>query len=1128
MYNKYIEVNDSFKPSINLNYDLDNESKILEFVPTSDLCDVIKQYILGALGEKVNRATLLAGPYGKGKSYLVLVVSYLLGKRKNKAVLMQLLDKILKIDPELVELINRLEKEKICLLPVVINNNDSSDLTQNFMLALNNSLNTYGISGLVPHTAYTEAQNIIQGWKTRENFDILKECKKALKLDLNDIENGLKDSNKESYNDFCDLFKCVTHGYSFNPLVTDDIGQIYSDVVFNLEKYGFKGMFVVYDEFGIMLENQDNDFSKRLHRIQSFAEKSVSSEIEKPLMFSCVIHKDISLYSSDKKYLDEFAKIAGRFKQLRFDRSLEENYQIICGALKKKNGFSEFFKANYDSDFLSRINETPIFDSNNIVEYVYENGFPFNPITIYALIQLSEKIAQNERTLFTYISDNDRDAFKFFISNKDSGLLNVDSLYDYFSNQIKDSNEYSGIYHKSETLLRTTADEEKMKIIKVIAIMKIINDDIKFIPNVVNLSLSLNADLAQIQLIINEMISENLVKQNINNKSIDFVSIIDESMNSIIERMVNTSLSSKQRLSQLLDSLDMNKYYKSNKYNFEKLMTRFYKSVYLESSIFKKINSLEQYDDNYDGLIVNIINDDNSSLKDLKRKNNEIIRFNAEDIYEDIVIKIHKHNAIDKILSNNNNLSDTTIEALKITKEDLHFEIQTYLNNRNNSAIIMAETEYKDIHDAIYSSLCSTYSDMVVLNNELVNKHEISSVIGKARNNVVDLLLENSDKEYKPTSPEGTINVSFEDALNNMRDTHIIDNMKSIILENKKIKCDSLVNYLVSAPIGMRKGVVPLFIAYVLNSLKMNNGIENNILLYSGKTEVNLNAVNIAKLVDSPETHFISCTTIDKQSLEVVNDLCDLLKLEKGTIFIQNVNNIASALKRLVAGLDLIIIKSTKKENLLNLSSGALGFKDLLLKRDLNNFELLFNILPIKLNVDLKDLAKMIGGIINEYEVKKENYESNIIKYTFEVFNANTETIRESYHVWKGQNGHIKNIHFDSPYKEVFLCLESISNDNFDAIRSLSYAAIGSTLDDFDSSKELRFKNELENFKQVVENQKHDVLPDKDEITYDPNYQVSLPGKTLESNLNAIVREYGEAVSNKEKAHILKKILSQL
>ena len=83
MYSDLIAVNKNFQSSINLELDLGKESKVEEYIPTTDICDVIKKYIKTFLGYTNDNATALIGPYGKGKSFLLLVLSYLVGKNKN-------------------------------------------------------------------------------------------------------------------------------------------------------------------------------------------------------------------------------------------------------------------------------------------------------------------------------------------------------------------------------------------------------------------------------------------------------------------------------------------------------------------------------------------------------------------------------------------------------------------------------------------------------------------------------------------------------------------------------------------------------------------------------------------------------------------------------------------------------------------------------------------------------------------------------------------------------------------------------------------------------------------------------------------------------------------------------------
>ena len=83
MYDNYLTINKKFKSSVNLLYDLYDEEKILQYIPTTNLCDIIKNYVNSVLGN-TNKSTILSGPYGKGKSYLMLMLTYLFSDRKDR------------------------------------------------------------------------------------------------------------------------------------------------------------------------------------------------------------------------------------------------------------------------------------------------------------------------------------------------------------------------------------------------------------------------------------------------------------------------------------------------------------------------------------------------------------------------------------------------------------------------------------------------------------------------------------------------------------------------------------------------------------------------------------------------------------------------------------------------------------------------------------------------------------------------------------------------------------------------------------------------------------------------------------------------------------------------------------
>ena len=95
-YSNYISIGEQFKNSVNIEYDLLNFEKLGLYIPTEDICEVLSYYFNSIMDNSFNRSTILEGPYGKGKSYLVLTLLQLLlldSKEKNvKSFLKKLKD----------------------------------------------------------------------------------------------------------------------------------------------------------------------------------------------------------------------------------------------------------------------------------------------------------------------------------------------------------------------------------------------------------------------------------------------------------------------------------------------------------------------------------------------------------------------------------------------------------------------------------------------------------------------------------------------------------------------------------------------------------------------------------------------------------------------------------------------------------------------------------------------------------------------------------------------------------------------------------------------------------------------------------------------------------------------------
>ena len=76
-YSKIIGSDQHFQSSVNLQYDLNKEEKVKGYIPTIQSIIILKRYLNAVCSDTFNEdnATVLIGPYGRGKSHLLLVLS---------------------------------------------------------------------------------------------------------------------------------------------------------------------------------------------------------------------------------------------------------------------------------------------------------------------------------------------------------------------------------------------------------------------------------------------------------------------------------------------------------------------------------------------------------------------------------------------------------------------------------------------------------------------------------------------------------------------------------------------------------------------------------------------------------------------------------------------------------------------------------------------------------------------------------------------------------------------------------------------------------------------------------------------------------------------------------------------
>ena len=163
-----VQFNSNFKTAINLYLSLNKPEKILGYIPTKSSVVFMGEYAKAVLENK-EQATLLVGPYGKGKSHLLLVLLAALSMERsadNAQVIKQLIEKVNAVDEVGESVANQIKAlwNKKRFLPVLITD-ATGDLNQAFLYGLNDALKRDGLEELVPDTYYSIALSRIEDWE---------------------------------------------------------------------------------------------------------------------------------------------------------------------------------------------------------------------------------------------------------------------------------------------------------------------------------------------------------------------------------------------------------------------------------------------------------------------------------------------------------------------------------------------------------------------------------------------------------------------------------------------------------------------------------------------------------------------------------------------------------------------------------------------------------------------------------------------------------------------------------------------------------------------------------------------------------------------------------------------------
>lgn len=241
----------------------------------------------------------------------------------------------------------------------------------------------------------------------------------------------------------------------------------------------------------------------------------------------------------------------------------------------------------------STYSESRLFADGGIenLEQIIRECYPLHPVTLFLLPRLSEKIAQNERTLFTFLSANEEfSLLNYIASNAEGNLLMPDLIYDYFQ-PLMQKELYEGEIHQqyiltSNILQNLQADSLQSKLVKTLALISMVGEFEKLSPksNTLFDIYHLAYSKEEIEKSIAELLSANYIAKLHRNNG--FLRLKESSgvdiWKQIQDRMA--ALEHTQEMHDILNEMNFDSFLYPVRYNDAKEMTRYFKFVFISSS----------------------------------------------------------------------------------------------------------------------------------------------------------------------------------------------------------------------------------------------------------------------------------------------------------------------------------------------------------------------------------------------------------------------------------------------------------------------------------------------------------------------------------------------------------------
>lgn len=1166
-YSQLITRQKKYKYSANICFDMKNDDRLAGFIPNKSTTEILAEYLFGII-ENIDsvHSRILYGSYGTGKSHLLTVLALLLGHINTDGNgFDKFIDSIKRYNPSLAEFIEKYNKEgKPYLVVPVYSDFDSFD--QCISYSLKKELENQGIN-IYFDNYFSEAQNLIEIWKNKEeSAQRLKEICKVHDIDIDLVEKYLNEFNSNVEPLFSKIFSEMSYGAKFVSGFGNLIENINkaNQIISNVKR----GIVFIFDEFGRYLEDEGE--SLKIKSIQDLAEYCDHCDYNNYLIL--VSHKQLSLYTDKmrKELSDEWKKIEGRFTFTSTNSKYDQCLSLIPSIIPKTEAWKSFsikYRKQLQelSEIAWRFKGFTLPDETD--EDPFIGGYPLNPITLYSLDKLSKKVAQNERTFFTYLAGEETNSLFEQLNNLDIDefhFIGLDALFDYFEPNIMAfrSPEVSGVYKKylmAKNKIGGIQDNSvEHKLIKALTVIAIIGDPDTLSADSHTLAYVIDEDNDSVYAAIDRLVALKVLRlmrqygyyDFLDGSIYDFDSLIEE------QELFVSDDAAINILNESFRNFVVHPYEYNQKYHTNRIfIPTFVKRDNMFKRSFKK--NLPDY---YDGVLAFVFDPDfeesfYEEANGIPERSICIINWDADEILSEV----KRYIAIQYLYSKKAefNEKDPTaeeelIQYLEEQKSVVNALLWKWRHLSSDKLAVFAENEFKNVgtmmelsHEA--SLMMETFfPETFIVNNDLINKNVLTGAIKLAREKALNLIIEENDfvEACNKLSPEHSIiravlskNGLCQDKDIDLKDLNAKTNNPADLVLRKSIKkcikaqrpVMEIYETLKNPPYGMRDGYISILFANELRRYE-------NVSFYFHDVEKDFSAETLLDALSQPLEYSLYICDWNQEQQNYIKGLEHLFESFLNPMTKNRLKELYNAMNRHYSS-----VSKSARTTEVYISEKTKKYRDIM-SMSYNDYNSFFFETLCVLGIDFDEILIVISNAKNELEgVAKRQISTvkNVIKNVFKIDSNNIwRELKNSYLIeWQSKRQRL----LDYQITAVFEVIETeLSEDDHTWVNRIANAVTGFEIEYWNDEKEAELVECLERIIRVLretpingvatENEIKLVLERKgnQKIVQFDNKELSSMGQVMFNKMKSTISNFGQSLSPEEKMQVLTKLLSEI